>query len=101
MKKIFTFLFLMLLTVASLFAQAPQKMSYQAVVRNSNNALVTEQQVSVRLSILQGSATGATVYTETHTATTNVNGLLTVEVGGGNSSQNFSQIPWGNGPFYL
>ena len=43
MKKIFTFLFVMMLTVASLFAQAPQKMSYQAVVRNSNNALVTEQ----------------------------------------------------------
>ena len=51
MKKIFTFLFVMMLTVASLFAQAPQKMSYQAVVRNSNNALVTEQNVSVRLSI--------------------------------------------------
>ena len=101
MKKIFTFLFVMMLTVASLFAQAPQRMSYQAVVRNSNNALVTEQNVSVRLSILQGSATGAAVYTETHTATTNVNGLLTVEVGGGNSSQNFSQIPWGMGPFYL
>ena len=101
MKKIFTLLFVMMLTVASLFAQAPQKMSYQAVVRNSNNALVTEQNVSVRLSILQGSATGAAVYTETHTVTTNVNGLLTIEVGAGNSSQNFSQIPWGMGPFYL
>ena len=100
MKKLYFILILSLLAV-SLFAQAPQKMSYQAVVRNSNNALVTEQNVSVRLSILQGSATGAAVYTETHTATTNVNGLLTVEVGGGNSSQNFSQIPWGNGPFYL
>ena len=101
MKKIFTFLFVMMLTVASLFAQAPQRMSYQAVVRNSNNALVTEQNVSVRLSILQGSASGAAVYVETHNATTNVNGLLTVEVGAGNSSQNFSQIPWGMGPFYL
>ena len=101
MREIFTILFVMMLTVASLFAQAPQRMSYQAVVRNSSNALVTEQNVSVRLSILQGSATGASVYTETHTATTNVNGLLTVEVGGGSSSQNFSQIPWGQGPFYL
>ncbi|MBR6132196.1 MAG: collagen-like protein, partial [Bacteroidales bacterium] len=100
MKKFYFILILSLLAV-SLFAQAPQKMSYQAVVRNSNNALVTEQNVSVRLSILQGSATGAAVYTETHTVTTNVNGLLTVEVGAGNSSQNFSQIPWGMGPFYL
>ena len=76
MKKIFTFLFVMMLTVVSLFAQAPQKMSYQAVVRGSDNALVTEQNVSVRLSILQGSASGAAVYVETHNAVTNVNGLL-------------------------
>ena len=100
MKKVYCILILSLLTV-SLFAQAPQKMSYQAVVRNSENALVANQNVSVRISILQGSATGAAVYTETHNATTNVNGLLTVEVGAGNSSQNFAQIPWGMGPFYL
>ena len=101
MKKFFTLLFVMMLTVASLFAQAPQRMSYQAVVRNAQNQLVTEQNVSVKISILQGSSSGAVMYTETHQATTNVNGLLTVEVGGGNSSQDFAQIPWGQGPFYL
>ena len=100
MRKLFT-LCAMMLVCATMLAQAPQKMSYQAVVRGSDNALVSNQNVSVRISILQGSATGASVYTETHNATTNVNGLLTVEVGGGNSSQNFSQIPWAQGPFYL
>ena len=101
MKKLFTLLFALMLSVTALFAQAPQKMSYQAVVRNSQNQLVAEQNVSVRISILQGSATGAAVYTETHQATTNVNGLLTVEVGGGTSSNNFAQIAWGDGPFFL
>ena len=100
MKKFFT-LCAMVLLCATMLAQAPQKMSYQAVVRGSDNVLVANQNVSVRISILQGSASGATVYTETHLATTNVNGLLTVEVGGGNSSQDFAQIPWAQGPFYL
>ena len=40
MKKLLLFLFVFMLSAAALFAQAPQKMSYQAVVRNANNALV-------------------------------------------------------------
>ena len=102
MKKLFTFLFVLMLTVVSVFAQAPQKMSYQAVVRNASNALVTNQNVSVRISVLQGSATGSAVYVETHNTTTNVNGLLTIEVGDGNAQTgNINQVNWGNGPYYL
>ena len=82
MKKIVSFLFAMMLTMAALFAQAPQKMSYQAVVRNANNSLVTNQNVSAKITILQGSINGTPVYVETHNATTNINGLLTLEVGG-------------------
>ena len=62
MKRLFT-LCAMVLLCATMLAQAPQKMSYQAVVRGSDNALVSNQNVSVRISILQGSATGASVYT--------------------------------------
>ena len=91
----------MILSAATLFAQAPQRMSYQAVVRNSQNQLVTEQSVSVRISILQGSVTGAVVYSETHTAMTNANGLLTIEIGGGTTSDTFDQIEWANGLFFL
>ena len=102
MKKALLFLFAMMLTVATLFAQAPQKMSYQAVVRNANNTLVTNQNVSARISILQGSVNGTPVYVETHSATTNINGLLTVEVGEGTAvSGTMSGIDWANGPFYL
>ena len=102
MKKALLFLFAMMLTVATLFAQAPQKMSYQAVVRNANNTLVTNQNVSARISILQGSVNGTPVYVETHSTTTNINGLLTVEVGEGTAvSGTMSGIDWANGPFYL
>lgn len=100
MKKSFT-LILMVLCATALFAQAPEKFSYQAVVRNASNALVANAPVGVRVSILQGSATGNTVYVETHTVTTNANGLLTLEIGDGNVQQgSFADIDWANGPFF-
>ena len=101
MKKITT-LIILLLCAVSLFAQAPEKFSYQAVVRNASNALVSDAQVGVRVSILQGSANGNAVYVETHSATTNANGLLTVEIGGGSVQQgSFADIDWANGPYFL
>ena len=102
MKKILLFLSVLILSAAALFAQAPQKMSYQAVVRNANNTLVANQNVSARISILQGSVNGAPVYVEIHNATTNANGLLTLEVGGGNTvTGSMATIDWANGPFFL
>lgn len=102
MKKVLLFLFVLMLSSAALFAQAPQKMSYQAVVRNANNTLVANQNVSARISILQGSVNGAPVYVEIHNATTNANGLLTLEVGGGNTvTGSMATIDWANGPFFL
>jgi uncharacterized protein (TIGR02145 family) len=102
MKKSLLFLFVLMLSAAALFAQAPQKMSYQAVVRNANNTLVTSQNVSARVSILQGSVNGTPVYVEIHNATTNANGLLTLEVGGGSTVVgSLAAVDWANGPFFL
>ena len=102
MKKALLFLFVLMLSAAALFAQAPQKMSYQAVVRNANNTLVTSQNVSARVSILQGSVNGTPVYVEIHNATTNANGLLTLEVGGGSTVVgSLAAVDWANGPFFL
>ena len=52
MKKPSILFFLLVLCVATLFAQAPEKFSYQAVVRNASNALVTDAPVGVRVNIL-------------------------------------------------
>src|SRR5512145_1061421 len=106
MRKIFTILLAMILTAGALLpqqanAQAPQKMSYQAVIRNSSNALVTSGIIGMRISILQGSASGPAVYTETRTALTNANGLVSIEIGTGTTSENFSNIDWANGPYFL
>ena len=101
MKKLY-FLVGALLLAGVTFAQAPQKMTYQAVVRNSSNNLVVSSPIGMRVSILEGSATGTPVYVETHTATTNANGLATVKIGEGTvTSGTFSGIDWSTGTYFV
>ncbi len=83
-------------------AQAPQKMSFQAVIRNASNAVVSRSNVGIRISILQGSTTGTIVYAETQTATTNFNGLISLQIGTGTLvTGNFSLIDWAKGPYFI
>ena len=85
MKKIFAILITVLISISA-FAQygtAPQAMSYQAVIRNSSDALVKNSPIGIKISILQGSSTGPAVYVETHTLQTNQNGLLVLQIGTG------------------
>ena len=101
MKKSISIILLFLGILFS-YAQAPQKMSYQAIIRNASGQLIQNQNVSVYVSILQGSPTGNLVYAETHNGTTNVNGLLTLQIGSGTVLVgNFSAINWSSGNFYL
>jgi len=101
MKKVFTFLTTVLIT-AILWAQSPEKMSYQAVIRNSSNTLVTNTKVGMQISILQGSASGTAVYVETQTPTTNTNGLVSIEIGAGTIiSGDFSTIDWANNSYFI
>lgn len=101
MKRIFT-IFAFVILIASLFAQAPEKMNYQAIIRNSDNQLVSNQQVNMRFSILQGTLNGIAIYVETHAQTTNANGLVTIEIGSGSViNGDFANIDWTNGPYYI
>jgi hypothetical protein len=86
----------------NLFAQAPQKMTYQAVIRNVSNNLVVNAPVKMKISILQGSASGTAVYSELHNPTTNANGLVSIEIGSGTSPVGaIGSINWGNGTYFL
>ena len=80
------------------FAQAPQKMSYQAVIRDASNNLVASKTVGMKISILQASATGNAVYTETLTPTTNANGLVAIEIG---NATGFSSIDWSTATYFI
>ena len=80
----------------------PQRFSYQAVIRDDANQLLNNQSVGIRLSILQGSATGTAVYVETHTSSTSTNGLVSLQVGGGTVvSGAMAQIDWASGPYFI
>ena len=105
MKRIIKILSVGLLTfyfgLSTVVAQSPEKMNYQAVVRNSNDALITNQALGMQISILQGSTSGSSVYTETHTPTTNINGLVSLEIGTGVTTDDFSAIDWSAGPYFI
>ena len=101
MKTLYTsiFAFIFCLTI---YGQAPQKMSYQAVVRDASNALVSNQPVGVQISILEGSSTGTSVYVETQTPTTNANGLVSLIIGDGSVvSGDLSNIDWSSNSHYV
>ncbi len=81
-------------------AQVPNYMSYQSVIRDNENQLLANQEVGMQLSIVQGTVDGPAVYVETHTLTTNSNGLVALEIGSGQSTDNFSAIDWSDGPYF-
>jgi len=96
MKKLqLVFVFLISLTT---FSQAPQSISYQAVVRDVNDALITNQIVGMQISIIKSG--GVDVYIETQTPMTNANGLVTIEIGTGTIQfGSFTDIPWGSASY--
>jgi hypothetical protein len=101
MKKTITF-FSLIILVTGLFAQAPGKLSFQAVVRNSSGELLKNSNVGFRIQLLQSTEFGAAVYVETHEGTTNENGLVTLEIGGGTVvTGKLDSIDWKNGPYFL
>ena len=101
MKKLYTLITAILLTT-SLWAQAPQSFSYQAVVRGASNELVSNKPVGMKISILQGSEYGNSVYVETHSPTTNTNGLVSVQIGNGTKLfGDFQKIDWAKGPYFV
>lgn len=94
MKKILLLsaLFISILT----FAQVPQGISYQAIALNGSGTPVVSSNVRVKLSILDASATGTVLYSETHLKTTNAQGLFNTVIGQGTLvSGAFNTINWG------
>ena len=101
MKKLYILGLLLFISITT-FAQEQDFMSYQAVIRNSDNNLIVNQPIGIKISILQGSLLGTVAYTETQNPTSNSNGLITLEIGNGNSvTGNYSTIDWANGPYFI
>ncbi|GLU52785.1 hypothetical protein [Dyadobacter frigoris] len=102
LRKTGAILSLIMFIGMALYAQAPEKMSYQAVIRDGAGDLVVSQTVGMKISILRGSVGGTAVYVETHTPGTNANGLVTLSVGTGTVVTGaFVSIDWTNGPYFI
>lgn len=100
MKNIFTLTLLLLSSI--LFSQVPQGISYQAIALNSSGNPVANATVTTRLSVLNLTATGAVLYAETHSKTTNAQGLYNLVIGQGSVvSGVFNTINWGNSAKFL
>lgn len=100
MKKLFLIsaLFITLFT----FAQVPQGISYQAIALNGSGNPVVSSNVRVKLSILDNTASGSVLFSETHLKTTNAQGLFNLIIGQGTVvSGTFSNINWGTNPKFL
>ena len=82
--------------------QVPQTLTYQSVLRNNSNVLLSNTAVGIKISVLQGSASGSEIFSETQAATTNANGLLSLQIGAGNAVTGaFANIDWANGPYFI
>jgi hypothetical protein len=100
MKNLYLIIFLFIGVAAS--AQAPEKMSYQAVIRDANGVILKNQDVTIQFTVIQPSTPSTPVYQEFHRPTTNANGLVSIYIGTGTvSSGNFSTVDWSSGPYFL
>ena len=101
MRKVLNFFAALAITI-NVLAQAPNGMSYQALIRNEDGIIVQNQNIGIRLTILQDSASGTVVYQETQTGKTNISGLLSLIIGAGTTvTGTFSNINWAKGPYFI
>ena len=90
----------------TLMAQAPQGVGYQGVATDVNGIELINQSISIRASVLSGSANGTIQWEETHATTTDTFGLFSLTIGQGASTGNgaqtsFADISWGTNTHYL
>ena len=105
MKKNLTLLLLLALSLIQTlsYAQAPNGINYQAVIRNNAGTLQSNKPMAIRVNIKQNSPNGTVVFSERHNVTSDQFGLVNFVIGNGTflGGGPFANINWANGPFYL
>jgi hypothetical protein len=91
MKKILTLMVMFAMTAGILSTQA-QTLSYQVVVRDVNNNLVVNQELTVSVEIYSPINSSESALQENITATTNLNGMLSLTLNKAREEQ--EQTPW-------
>ncbi|MEA1898614.1 MAG: hypothetical protein U9N53_13220 [Bacteroidota bacterium] len=83
MKNTTVSLFLIIILYTLSIAQPPQSFNYQALIRDANGIILETQNVGIQISILTGTINGSSLYTETHSVSTNQFGLINLKIGMG------------------
>ena len=101
MKRKFLLIILAILAI-NIYAQSPEAFKYQSVIRDGSGNVLANQATGIQIRILQGTASGTEVYSETHSPTTNAFGLINLNIGSGaNVTGTFSAIAWGTDSYFL
>ena len=101
MKKIYLFLSVVVISI-TLYGQVPNQFSYQAIVRGSNDELIINKPITMKISLFQSSLSGPLVYQELHSINSNSKGLISIAIGNGNIiSGDFASIDWSQGPYFV
>lgn len=99
--RYFTTILLTLLTFLATYSQVPDYINYQAVLRNDDGSVKANETVSVQIEIIQGDINNDPEYLEIHNTVSTSQGIISLKIGNGNSSQDFKSINWLRAPFYL
>jgi len=92
MKNVLLNFFFLLVTVG-LYAQ--QGINYKAVIKDAAGNKVVSKAITVQFQLLQG-ASQTNVYQENHTTTTDINGVIIINIGEGTPNSGvFATINWG------
>ena len=102
MTKLLLNLTIICLAPLMLLAQSPKAFNYQAIARDNNGEVISDQLIGLRISILQGTINGTSIFSERHEQTTNTFGLLTLSIGAGqNMDGSIDEINWGKDDYFL
>jgi hypothetical protein len=97
MKKYTLLFMLLIIALVNTMAQSPKQFKYQAVLRDASGNIISNQQKTVIINILQGSSTGSAVFTETHNVTTNSQGIINLNIG---SIQTLN-LDWSSNSYFI
>ena len=106
MKRLLLLLLTTHLSLLTTFSQAPEKLTYQGVARNSSGETLKQTNIEIKFGIHAGTAEGELVWEETHAVMTNDFGLFTLMIGDGTTTgdgslASFSDIEWGTTQYFL
>jgi hypothetical protein len=100
----FLYLSLLFFSFFTIQLNAQTGLNFQGVARANNNIIIASQPITLKLSILQGTATGNVEYVETRRVVTNAQGLFNVVIGDTGAIStigDFASISWKNIPKFL